>query len=251
MSKHFLFACLLYCQVSLALAAEITVFGAASLTNAFNDLAQRFMEKHPEHQVVHSFAASDVLLQQILNGAPADVFAAADATAMDRAEQEQVIDAGTRKNFAHNEVVLVVPKDNPLQIHSLSDLKEKGVQRIGYGNPRSVPAGRYTQLGLDETQWEWLQSHGIQGQNVRQVLDYVVRNEVDAAFVFLTDAQQVSPKLEIIEKLPLSPLPSYPMARVARAQDDGQLAATLQYMDFVLSAEGQEILSRYGFGRAK
>lgn len=250
MGKRLLLALLLGLHTAAASAAQITVFGAASLANAFKELAQQFTLQYPEHEVVHSFAASDVLLQQILNGAPADVFASADATAMDKAAQEQVIDVHTRVDFATNEVVLVVPADNPLGIQSRADLVDKKVQRIGYGNPRSVPAGRYTQLGLDEAIWDWMQTHGIQGQNVRQVLDYAVRNEVDAAFVFATDAQQAGEQLQIIEKLPLSPAPAYPMAQVMRHQNAAQTAAINNYMEFVRSSQGQEILARFGFGSA-
>ncbi|HLR29326.1 MAG TPA: molybdate ABC transporter substrate-binding protein [Paenalcaligenes sp.] len=250
MGKRVLLVFLLGLQMAAASAAQVTVFGAASLANAFKELAQQFTTQYPEHEVVHSFAASDVLLQQILNGAPADIFASADATAMDRAIQEQVIDAQTRTDFATNEVVLVVPADNPLGIQSLADLVDKKVQRIGYGNPRSVPAGRYTQLGLDERLWDWLQTYGIQGQNVRQVLDYAVRNEVDAAFVFMTDAQQAGAQLTVVEKLPLSPVPAYPMAKVARSQNAEQAAAIKEYMDYVRGPQGQEILARFGFGSA-
>jgi molybdate transport system substrate-binding protein len=93
--------------------------------------------------VVLNFGASDVLMQQIVKGAPADVFASADQNAMDKAEAEKVVQAATRKDFAANAIVLIVPRQ-PLGIATPKDLTRADVKRIAYGNPASVPVGRYT-----------------------------------------------------------------------------------------------------------
>ena len=226
-------------------AAELVVSAAASLTNAFNELGTHFTEQHPETSVLNSFAASDVLLQQIINGAPVDVFASADQQAMDKAVAAGVIQPESRHNFVQNSVVLVVPADNPRNIQSLADLDSPAVQRIAYGNPATVPVGRYTQQALEHTDyWEPIVQRQVLGQNVRQVLDYVVRGEVDAAFVFATDAAQAQDQVVVIDSLKTPQPVSYPIALVQRSSVNPAAAA---YMDFVLSAEGQAILAKYGF----
>src|SRR5690606_31554737 len=118
-----------------AWAEEVVVSAASSLTNAFTELAVQFQQVHPGAKVLLSFAASDVLMQQIVNGAPTDVFASADQKAMNKAVDAKVIDTTTRKDFVRNEVVLVVPADNRLKINSLADLQTADVKRIAFGNP--------------------------------------------------------------------------------------------------------------------
>lgn len=295
--RHRQFQCLVLVRGLLALsllvglgpvsAATITVFGAASLTNAFNKLAEQFMLEHPEHQVVNSFAASDVLLQQIINGAPADVFASADERAMDQAQAEGVVEPESRQVFATNEVVLIVPQQQPQIVHSLDDLRDPQVQRVAYGNPRSVPVGRYTEQGLRAIDlWALVQERGIMGQNVRQVLDYVARGEVDAGFVFSTDARQKGDAVTVVEALALSEPVRYPIALVTQpkqsahqysrsstaaqtsqsssassasqpsqssvhTEQSDQALAAAQFLQFVLSESGQAILAQFGFGAAQ
>ncbi|MCQ9615825.1 molybdate ABC transporter substrate-binding protein [Paenalcaligenes niemegkensis] len=230
-----------------AVAADVMVSAAASLTNAFKEVGEAFEKHHSDSKVVNSFAASDVLLQQIINGAPVDVFASADQKAMDKAEEADAVDAGTRKDFVQNEVVLIVPSDNPQQISGLASLNSPEVTRVAFGNPASVPVGRYTQGALEKSgYWEAVEQRQILGQNVRQVLDYVSRGEVDAGFVFATDAAIMKDKVKVIETLETVTPVTYPIAIVNRDERSAQAQA---YVDFVLSDEGQEILAKYGFAK--
>lgn len=228
-------------------AGDIVVSAAASLTNAFKDLAAQFERAHPDSKVLPSFAASDVLLQQIVNGAPADIFASADQTAMDKAEQAGAVLPATRKDFARNEIVLIVPKDSSLNIASAQDLGKEGVTRIAYGNPATVPVGRYTQAALEHAGgWDTVSSKKVLGQNVRQVLDYVARGEVDAGFVFATDAAVAADKVAVVQKME-SPIPVlYPIALVKR---EGSSPDAQAFQDFVLSEQGQAVLAKYGFAK--
>ncbi|SHI14807.1 molybdate ABC transporter substrate-binding protein [Pollutimonas bauzanensis] len=230
-----------------ALADDIVVSAAASLTNAFTELGTQFQQQHPGTKVLNSFAASDVLVQQIIHGAPTDIFASADQKAMDKAVEAKVIDAASRKDFVRNEVVLIVPADNPLKIKSLADLKGASVKRVAFGNPATVPVGRYTQAGLEKTgNWDDVKKREVLGQNVRQVLDYVARGEVDAGFVFATDAAIMKGKVTVIETLP-SPIPVlYPIALVQREKRNPQAADFLAY---ILSPQGQAVLAKYGFSK--
>lgn len=244
--KKLIAAAAIAMSASSAMAAnDILVGAASSLTNAFTQLAVQFQQQHPGTKVLMSFASSDALQQQIVNGAPIDIFASADQKAMDTAAEASLIEPASRQNFARNEVVLIVPTDSKLSIESLADLDAAGVKRIALGNPATVPAGRYTKAALEHVgRWDVVKRHEVLGQNVRQVLDYVARGEVDAGFVFATDAAIMSGKVKVVEKLP-SPIPVlYPIALVKRA---GASPQAVDFLNYVVSPEGRAVLARYGF----
>jgi molybdate transport system substrate-binding protein len=239
------------CSVSSAHPAlaeeELIVSAAASLSNAFTDIGKKFESLNPGIKVVLNFAASGALLQQIDKGAPVDVFASADQKTMDQAQEKKLILPDTRKNFANNELVLIVPKGAKLPIKTVKDLTLKEVTRVSLGNPDSVPAGRYTQEALqNEGLREPLSPKFINGESVRQVLDYVSRGEVDAGFVFLTDATIAKDKVEVVTIVANHKPILYPIA-VIEASKKRELAQ--RFVGFVMSQEGQQILFRYGFGK--
>lgn len=226
-------------------AAELTVSAAASLTNAFKDIAQAFEVQHPGSKVLLNFGASGALLQQIAKGAPVDVFASADQETMDLAEKQALVAASERRDFAKNALVLIVPADSRLAIGKLEDIRQAEVQRVALGNPASVPVGRYTKRALEAAKlWPVLESKTIGTQSVRQALDYVARGEVDAGFVYATDAAVVKDKVRIALNVPLDVAISYPIARTAAATN-GEEAK--RFIGFVLSPAGQAILAKYGF----
>jgi len=228
-----------------ATAGDVVVSAASSLTDAFKAVATAYEAKHPGTKVVLNFAASDVLLQQIANGAPADVFASADQKAMDKAQAQGVLLNGSRKNFATNQLVLIVPTTSQLTITGLKDLEKPSIKRIAYGDPASVPVGRYTQAALQaDGSWQAVSAKAVLAANVRQSLDYVARDEVDAGFVFATDAAIAKDKVKVALRVN-SPTPiSYPIAVVAQSKhvDDAQA-----FENFVLSPEGQQLLAKSGF----
>lgn len=228
-----------------AQAADLIVSAAASLTNAFKELGQSFEAQHPDTKVILNFAASDVLLQQIVKGAPADVFAAADQDAMNKAETEKAVLPATRKNFANNQIVLIVPTDSQLNITQLQDLTKPTVKRVAYGNPASVPVGRYTKAALENAKlWDTVSAKGVPAQNVRQSLDYVARGEVEAGFVFSTDAAIMPDKVRVALRVAsLTPV-TYPIAVTSNSK---QADIAARFVDYVLSPAGQGTLARYGF----
>lgn len=231
----------------MAHAGDVLVSAAASLTNAFTDLGKQFQKAHPGTTVHFSFGASDVVLHQIVNGAPADVFASADEKAMNKAAKAKVIDPASRVDFARNQVVMIVPASGSLGLKSVADLGRADVKRITLGNPVSVPVGRYTRDALEKAgEWKIAQSKAVLANNVRQALDYVARGEVDAGFVFATDAAIMPDKVKVVQAL-RSPVPvRYPIALVARK---GRSPEARSFVRYVLSAEGQKILAKYGFKR--
>lgn len=228
-------------------AAEITVSAAASLTNAFKEIGAAFEKEHAGDKVLFNFAASDTLVQQIAKGAPVDVFASADQEAMDKADSLKLLAAGTRKNFASNSLVLIAPQGGKAPLKSVVDLARHGVARIAIGNPASVPVGRYTRAALERARlWTAVEPKLIYGASVRQCLDYVARGEVDAGFVYATDAAIVKDKLAVVATVPTDTPVTYPIAVIAAGP---QAAAGRRFADYVQSPSGQAILAKYGFGR--
>ena len=226
---------------------ELIVSAAASLANAFGEIAKKFENLNPGVKVICNFAASGPLLQQIEKGAPVDVFASADQKTMDQAQEKNLVLPLTRKDFVSNGLVLIVPTDAKRPIQTLEDLKMKEVARISLGNPETVPAGRYAKEVLtNDGLWENLLPKVIFGNSVRQVLDYVSRGEVDAGFVFTTDAIQMKDKVRIVLTAEKHKPILYPIAVVAASQ---KKELSQRFVDFVQGKEGQAILSQFGFGK--
>lgn len=230
----------------LAGAADLVVSAAASLTDAFRATARAYETAHPGTHVVLNFAASDVLLRQIVNGAPADVFASADQAAMDKAVAANAVEPASRVNFARNRLLLVVPKPPRVAVTSPASLAESGVKRVAYGDPASVPAGRYAKAALEASGlWETVSAKGVLAQNVRQALDYVARGEVDAGLVFATDAAMMPDRVQVVASVPTPAPVTYPIAVVAGSKQHAEAAS---FVAFVGSEQGRQILARYGFG---
>lgn len=228
-----------------AQAQDLVVSAAASLTQAFKDVAVEFEKAHPGRKVVFNFAASGALLAQIQQGAPVDVFASADQPTMDRAAAAKLLADGTHADFARNTLVVVVPSSSKLDPKSLKDLGSADFARIASGTPASVPAGNYTAdavaaAGLADA----LQPRWVFGESVRQVLNYVARSEVEAGFVYRTDALIEAEKTRIAFTVPTANPVSYPIAQVAASRN---AQAARDFISFVRSASGQAILQRHGF----
>lgn len=228
-----------------ATAAEVTVSAAASLTNAFKEIAGNYEAQHAGSKVLLNFGASGALLQQMEKGAPVDVFASADQETMDQAEKRALVQARDRRDFARNVLVLVVPADSKQVFGKLEDLTRADVRKVAIGNPASVPVGRYTQHALEAAKlWPAVQAKAINTQNVRQSLDYVARGEVDAGFVYATDAAVMKDKVKVAFNVPLELAISYPIARTANS---AQAAEAQRFIDYVMSPAGQTVLGKYGF----
>ncbi|WP_457330667.1 molybdate ABC transporter substrate-binding protein [Rhizobacter sp. P5_C2] len=226
-------------------AADLTVSAAASLTNAFKELAPAFEAQNPGTKLLLNFAASDALLAQIAKGAPVDVFASADQETMDRAQTQQLVAAGSRRDFVSNTLVLVTPSDSTLALATLADLKQPAVKRIALGQPSGVPAGRYAKGALEAAKlWADVEPKAVYAQNVRQALDYVARGEAEAGFVYGTDAAVLKDKVKVALTVPTETPIRYPVALIAGGPNP---AAARAFVDYLLSPAGQAVLARYGF----
>jgi molybdate transport system substrate-binding protein len=226
---------------------EITVSAAISLKDAFEEIGKTFMQKHRGTKVVFNFASSGALARQIEAGAPVNVFASAAQKDMDDIGQKDLIVANSRKDFAKNVVALVKPANSIIPVGSLPDLQKEEVKKVVIGNPKTVPAGRYAEEALRHLNlWDAIKNKLILAEHVRQALDYVARNEVDAGLVYSTDAMARSKEVKVVMKLPEgSHKPViYPIG-VIKGRKEESLSRT--FVDFILSAEGQKVLSKYGF----
>jgi len=241
--KLFLFSSLFFLQ-TWVWSAELTVSAAASLTQAFQDIALQFEKQYPDTKVRLNFGASGALMQQIANGAPVEVFASADTDTMDKAVAKGAV--AEVKVFTTNNLVLIVPIQSKANLLQLADLKKPDVKRFAIGTPASVPAGHYAQGSLEKAGlWTELKDKIINTTNVRQALDYVARGEVDAGFVYASDAQLMPDKVKVAFQVATTTPIQYPIAKVIGS---AQPEAANKFIAFVQSTAAQAILKKYGFG---
>jgi len=241
------FAVLAACCAGPARAAELTVSAAASLTNALREIAPLFEAEHPGTRLQLNFGASGALLQQIAKGAPADVLASADQETMDRAQQQGLVAAARRRNFASNALVVVVPAGAAVVPRVLGDLAQPAYARIAIGLPASVPVGRYTKAALEAAGlWTAIEPRMVGAHNVRQALDYVARAEVEAGFVYATDAALMPGTVKLAFTVPTTQPLRYPAAPLNGAPNP---AGAQRFVDFLLAPKAQAVLARHGFGR--
>lgn len=227
-------------------ANELTVSAAVSLKDAFNEIAE-LNEKRNGTKVHFNFGASGALQKQIEQGAPADIFASAGAKQMDELATKAFIVPSSRQDFARNELVLVVPAASSITVSSFADLNKGEVKKIAVGNPKTVPAGQYTEQTFSQLKLlPQIQAKLIFAEDVRQVLDYVVRGEVDAGVVYSSDALSAGAKVRVAARAAgdsHDPI-LYPIAMVKESQHQ---EAAQKFIDLVVSAEGQSILTKHGF----
>lgn len=233
--------------LGLGCAQKVTVFAASSLTEAFEDMAQAFEAAHGGAKVVLNFAGSSTLSAQILQGAPADVFASANREQMATVAAEGLV-AGEAADFAGNKLVVITPKNSA--VASLADLAGSDV-KVVLAAPE-VPVGAYARTALEKLNAEYgpdfktrVEANLVSEEpNVRQAAAKVELGEADAAIVYSTDAA-VLQNVSIIE-IPdaYNVLASYPLAVLS---DAAQPELARAFVDFVLSDEGRAILAKRGF----
>ncbi|MHB8777200.1 MAG: molybdate ABC transporter substrate-binding protein [Anaerolineales bacterium] len=232
----------------------LTVFAAASLTGAFTEIGAAFEAANPGVTVTFNFAGSQALRTQLEEGAPADVFASANRTQMDAVVMAGLITEGTQQNFLTNKLVVILPADNPAGIITLEDLAQSGIKLMLAAE--EVPVGKYSREAFDlmndsfgtDFKDKVLANVVSNEDNVKQVVAKVQLGEADAGIVYTSDAI-AAPDLKTIEiPTDLNVIGEYPIAQLTQSEN-ANLAA--QFTAYVLSAEGQSILQKWGFGRIK
>lgn len=230
-----------------AQSAEITVSAAISLKETFQEIGKLYESKNAGTKVVFNFGASGDLAKQIEGGAPVDIFASAAPKDMNLLEEKGMILSGSRTDFAKNSVVLVQSVSSKLEIGKFEDIAKPEIRKLSIGNPQSVPAGRYAQEILTHFKlWDTIRDKLIFAENVRQVLDYAARNEVDAGIVYLTDAKSREKEVRIAATAP--PESHKPVIYPIGIVKDSKNEATAKtFIALILSEDGGKILQKYGF----
>lgn len=229
----------------------LTIFAAASLTDAFVELAEVFEEENPGVEVRTNFAGSSVVLNQILQGAPSDVLASADPAKMDTAIENGLVD-GNPKTFARNREVVIVPESDPPGIEDFKDLTKPSVKLV---LPQDgVPAAEYAEEILDEADARYgndfeekvLSNLVSREADVRVAVNRVALGEADATFGYSSDVTpSIKDRVKVIE-IPegLNVAATYPIAVL---EGSGNPALARKWVELVLSDEGQRILRKWGF----
>jgi molybdate transport system substrate-binding protein len=235
---------------------KLTVFAAASLTDAFNEIGEKFKQQNAGVTFDFNYAGTQQLRTQLEQGATADVFASANTKEMNGAIQSGLVVSGTQKTLVRNRLAVIVPKDNPGGVKELKDLSKPGL-KIVLAAP-GVPVGGYTLTALDKMNADFgatfsqtvISNVVSQEDNVKQVVAKIQLGEADAGIVYSSDVTPAAAekviKLDIPDKYNV--LATYPIA-VLKAAPHADLAA--KFVDFVLSADGQAILAKWGFIPAK
>ena len=234
-------------QTASAQDKSITVFAAASMKNALDDVDAAFTKKTGV-KVVASYDASSALMKQIEAGAPADVFISADLKWMDYGSQKKLVKDDTRVNLLGNTLVLIAAKDSKIDNVAIKpgfDLaKLAGDGRIATGDVKAVPVGIYAQAALQKLgAWQTVEPKMAMTQNVRAALTLVARGEAPLGIVYSTDAK-VEPGVKVVATFPEDshdPI-IYPVAATANAKPDATA-----YLAFLRSAAAKTIFENYGF----
>lgn len=237
-----------------AISGDIVVFAAASLTEAYTELGNAFEQDYPAATVTLNFAGSQQLAQQLGQGAPADVFASANARQMGVAIEAGRVISGTQQMFAHNRLVVIVSNESATAVTHLQDLAEPGLKLILAA--KEVPVGSYTLNFLDKAAEdeqlgaayrEVVRANVVSyEQNVKAVVTKIVLGEGDAGIVYSSDVTDDAAEHLTTMDIPdhLNTIATYPIAAVS---DSANAEAAQAFVGYVLSPQGQAILQRHGF----
>ena len=225
----------------------LTVFAAASMKNALDDIDAAYTAKTGASITV-SYAASSALAKQIEQGAPADVFISADTDWMEYVVSRNTINAPTRVDLLGNSIVLIAPKDSKIDDVKIGpgfDLaKLAGDGRIATGDVKAVPVGKYAKAALEKLgAWQTAQPKFAMADSVRAALTLVARGEASLGIVYATDAR-IEPGVKIVGTFPVDSHPAivYPVAATTTAKPQAS-----DYLAFLRSAVAKSIFEKYGF----
>ena len=232
----------------------MTVYAAASLADAFTEIGKAFETLHPDTIVVFNFGGSQALRTQIVEGAPADVFASANSTEMESLIAGTLVAPDTAQVFLHNKLVIILPAENPGGLEKLEDLARPGIKLVAAAE--EVPVGKYTRQALDQMSIAFdaefkdsvLTNIVSNEDNVRQVVAKVQLGEADAGIVYTSDAVAAPELMRIEVPRELNVIAEYPIAPLAQS---GSMDLAADFIAYVLSPEGQAVLQRWGFAPAK
>ncbi|PJG81981.1 molybdate ABC transporter substrate-binding protein [Caviibacterium pharyngocola] len=234
--------------LSLNAQAKITVFAAASMTNALENVKTEYLKANPKGEIDFSFASSSVLARQITEGAPADLFISADQKWMDFLAEKNAIVADSRFDLVGNKLVMIAPEKSQTSAVDLTDKKWQAALKGTYlavGDPEHVPAGKYAKAAFTYlNQWDDLEDKLARANNVRAALALVEQGESPLGVVYATDAA-ASQKVKVVATFPDGSHPpvEYPAAVIA-GHDNPESRA---FFDYLKTDEAKKIFEQYGF----
>lgn len=222
---------------------EITVAAASDLTPAFEEIGRTF-EQATGIKVVYSFGSTGNLARQIENGAPMDVFAAANVEYVDGLEQKGLIIPDTKALYARGRITIWLRADSPLKIDKLEDLARADVKRIAIANPEHAPYGVAAREALQSTGiWDGVKEKLVLGENVRMTLQYAETGNVDVALVALSLSMQSKGRWLLVPEELHKPL-NQALAVVKNTKHEQQAR---QFAAFINGPQGRPIMRKYGF----
>lgn len=225
---------------------ELTISAAASLHDVLLEVESEFKKNSPSISLVFNFGGSGALQQQIEKGAPIDLYVFADEEKANILNEKGLVVKDTASNFLGNQLVLVVPKQSDPGISNVDDLLLKEINKVAIGTPESVPAGNYSKQALQKLGlWEQIETKIIPTKDVRQVLTYVETGNVDAGFVYITDALH-SDKVKIAVKIPENTHESivYSTGILRSSKHKSEAGA---FLDYLLGESANVIYKKHGF----
>jgi molybdate transport system substrate-binding protein len=230
-------------------AAELTVYAAASLTDAMKEIGPAY-EKESGDKLQFNFGASNMLARQIEEGAPADLFFSADEAKMDALEKKDLLLAGTRRSLLSNLLVIVAPADASAAPKSATDLAKPEFKKIALAEPETVPAGIYAREYLQKIGlWDAVKEKVVPTENVRAALAAVESGNVEAGIVYKTDSL-ISKKVKIAVEIPAAEGPkiSYPVAVLRSSKQPDRARKFAEYLAGPLA---RSVFEKFGFTFAK
>ncbi|AWX15570.1 molybdate ABC transporter substrate-binding protein [Mergibacter septicus] len=229
-------------------AAEITVFAAASMTNAMQKVADEYSQRYPQDKIVFSFASSSTLAKQIEQGAPADIYVSANTKWMTYLNQKGLTVQDSEKVLVGNSLVMIAPNNSQItqfEVDSGDWFKYLENSYLAVGDPNHVPAGQYMKAAMQKLAfWDKLEPKLARGKDVRAALALVERGEAPLGVVYSTDAKQ-SNKVKVVAEFPLDSYPAieYP-ATIIKGHDT---QAVQNFYTYLQSDTAKKIYQSFGF----
>lgn len=222
---------------------ELTVAAASDLTPAFEELGREFEATH-KIKVIFVFGSTGMLTRQLENGAPMDLFAAANVSYVDQLEQKGLIIPGTKAIYARGRITLWTPSDSNLRLEGVADLARPEVTRIAIANPDHAPYGLAARQALESAGiWERVKPKLVYADNIRQTLQYAETGNVEVAIVALSLSTQTKGRWTLIPEELHQPLDQGVAIMKTTKNEPGARA----FADFIRGPQGQAIMQKYGF----
>lgn len=238
--------CLNACSTKPTAKTELLISAAASMRDCLSELASLYQEVDADVTLTFTFGSSGSLQSQIEEGAPADVFISAAQKQMDALEKQDLIDSTSRKDLLVNEVVLITPKGNPLNLSDFKDVLDEKVKKVALGEIASVPVGQYSEEIFNYYEiMEQVSTKAVFGSDVRTVLTWIENGEADCGVVYSTDAA-ISKAVDVAAIAPSVSHKQvvYPIALIKASKNK---EAAQAFIDYCFSETAAEVFIKYGF----